>query len=69
MVGAKEAIEIDRPKFELVSVWKLEPRCSCRLLALVWLSGREIEEVSSMPRIVAAMQSAGNPSSRKIHKL
>ena len=44
MVGAKEAIEIDRPKFELVSVWKLEPRCSCRLLALVWLSGREIEE-------------------------
>ena len=44
MVGAKEAIEIDRAKFELLPVRKLEPRCSCRLLALVWLTGRKIEE-------------------------
>jgi len=31
--------------------------------------GERSKRVSSMPRIVAAMQSAGNPSSRKIHKL
>jgi hypothetical protein len=44
VVGAKEAIEIDRTKLELTPVRKLEPRCSCRLLALVWLNGRKIEE-------------------------
>ncbi len=44
MVGAKEAIEIDRAKFELAPVRELEPRCPCRLLALVWLNGRKIEE-------------------------
>jgi len=44
MVGAEQAIEIDRTKLELTPVRKLESRYPCRLLALVWFGGREIEE-------------------------
>jgi hypothetical protein len=41
MVGAEEAIEIDRAKLKLTPVRKLEARNPCRLLALVWLAGRK----------------------------
>ena len=44
MVGAEQAIEIDRPKFELPPVRNLESRNPGRLRVLVWLSGRELEE-------------------------
>jgi hypothetical protein len=44
MVGAEQAIEIDRPKFELTAVRNLESRNPGRLRVLVWLSGRELEE-------------------------
>jgi hypothetical protein len=44
MVGAEQAVQIDRTQFELAAIRDLESRNSARLLALVWLSGRELEE-------------------------
>ena len=44
MVWAEQAVEIDRPKLELVPVRELESRNPCRFLVLVWLSGWELEE-------------------------
>ena len=44
MVGAEQAIEIDRTEFELSPVRYLEARHTDRLFMLVWLSGWEREE-------------------------
>jgi hypothetical protein len=44
MVGAEQAVEIDRPKLELAAIRDLESRNPWRLLVLVWLSRRELEE-------------------------
>jgi hypothetical protein len=44
MIDAKQAIEIDRAKLKLVSVWELESRSTSNLLVLVWLCGQELEE-------------------------
>ena len=44
MVGAEQAIEIDRAELELSPIRALETRHPGDLLVLVWLSGREREE-------------------------
>ena len=44
MVGAEQAVEIDRAKLELAAIRDLESRNPCLLFRLVWLTGWEIEE-------------------------
>jgi len=68
MVGAEQALEIDRTKLELSPVRNLESRNPGRLLVLVWLNGRECEEGVVHVLNRSCDEPVWESFSRKIHR-